>query len=258
MKNIPEDLKRTRAKRRFKAPELFEQLRADILACRLVPGTRLMFKDLHERYGAGVSQLRESLMRLTAERLALVESRRGFCVAPVSREELVDIIRVRTELEVIAIRDAVQRGDLRWEANILACLHEVTNFPVFHEDGTLHDGWNQRNRDFHNALYAACGSPVLLELCDDLRERYGRYRRLWAQYGNTPAATSTDHERLARAAIARHADQAADLVRMHFTRVTAAILDNWSAVEKALQADTWGGEASTSPTAATAVPQLVD
>jgi len=235
--------KRTRAKRRFTASELFDQLRADILTCRLPPGTRLMFKDLRERYGAGVSQLRETLMRLAAERLAIVENNRGFCVAPVSREELVDIIRVRTELEMLAIRGAIQHGDLRWEANILACLHEVTNFPVFHENGTLHEGWTERNRDFHNALYAACGSPILLDLCADLRERYGRYRRLWAQYGNTPAATSTDHERLARAAIARDADQAAELVRLHFTRVTAAILDNWSAVEKALRADTWPGDA---------------
>ena len=46
--------------------DLFEQLRSDILHCRLSPGARLRFKELRARYGSGLSPLREALMRLVA------------------------------------------------------------------------------------------------------------------------------------------------------------------------------------------------
>src|SRR5687767_6104409 len=55
------------------ASDVFEQLRGDILECRLAPGTRLRFKDLRARYGSGLSPLREALMRLVADDLVVLE-----------------------------------------------------------------------------------------------------------------------------------------------------------------------------------------
>jgi GntR family carbon starvation induced transcriptional regulator len=218
-------------KRKLRASELFEQLRADILRCRLKPGARLLFKDLAKSYGSGISQLRETLMRLVADGLVDLESHKGFRVAPVSREELQDIIRMRCELEELAIRSAIEKGDLRWEANIMARFHEVSNLPIFDAGGTLSDEWDRANNAFHEALYAACGSKILITFCNQLRERFGRYRRLWAHYGNPTADTVKDHENLMRAVVGRDADTALPLITKHFNRTTRSILDNWSAVE---------------------------
>src|SRR5215510_5926798 len=91
--------------------DLFEQLRADILHCRLGPGTRLRFKELRERYKSGLSPLREALMRLVAEGLVELTDHKGFSVAPMSRDEMVDIARTLFELEALAIRLSVEKGD---------------------------------------------------------------------------------------------------------------------------------------------------
>src|SRR4051812_47373283 len=89
--------------------DLYERLRSDILRCHLRPGSRLPFKHCCKQYGSGISQLREAMMRLVADDLIVLENNKGFTVAPVSREELADIIRLRSELDPMAIRMAIER-----------------------------------------------------------------------------------------------------------------------------------------------------
>lgn len=217
--------------KRSRSLELFERVRLDVLHCRLQPGARLLFKDLTKTYGSGISQLRETLMRLVADDLVVLESHKGFRVAPVSKEELLDITQMRSDLEAMAIRMAIEKGDLRWEANILGCYHEVSNLPIFASDGTLSEAWDAANAAFHHALYACCGSPILMSFCDLLRERFGRYRRLWARYGNTASTTAKDHQTLLTAVIARDAASISPLMHDHFNRTVRTILENWSAAE---------------------------
>ena len=116
-----------RAKRspsRTLASDVFEQLRADILECRLAPGTRLRFKDLRARYASGLTPIREALMRLVADDLVILEDHKGFRVAPVSQEELVDLAMTWFELEALGIRQSIKKGDDRWAANIKARFRE--------------------------------------------------------------------------------------------------------------------------------------
>jgi len=75
------------------------QIRSDIIACRLMPNERLRFEALRERYGMGVSPLREALMRLEAEGLVELEQNKGFRVSEVSRENLFDLMQTRIEIE---------------------------------------------------------------------------------------------------------------------------------------------------------------
>src|SRR5262245_152705 len=78
------------------------RLRADIVACRWMPGERLRVETLRERYGVGTSPLREALMRLEAEGLVVLEQNRGFKVSDVSLENLTDLMTTRIEIEGIA------------------------------------------------------------------------------------------------------------------------------------------------------------
>src|SRR4051794_23147920 len=78
--------------------DLFQRLRTDILHCHLRPSSRLLFRDLRVTYSSGMSPLREALMRLASDGLVILEDHKGFRVAPVSREEMVDIAATRCEL----------------------------------------------------------------------------------------------------------------------------------------------------------------
>ncbi len=190
--------------------DLFEQLRADILHCRLAPGSRLRFKELRARYGSGLSPLREALMRLVAEGLAHLEDHKGFQVAPVSQDEMVDIATTLFELEAVAIRKAIELGDDRWEANIIARFHELSKRPIVSGSLTLDAEWEARNVAFHESLYAACGSPSLVLFCRQLSERFSRYRRLWARHADLSRDVASEHRAIMDVVVRRDAAAAVD------------------------------------------------
>jgi GntR family transcriptional regulator, carbon starvation induced regulator len=207
--------------------DLFEQIRSDILHNRLEPGSRLLFRDMRERYHSGLSPLREALMRLVSEGLVRLEDHKGFRVAAVSREEMIDIGNTLLELEAIAIRMAVEKGDDRWEAQIVARYHELSKREMFAADGTLDIEWEARNVAFHEALYEACGSPSLKFVCHLLYERHSRYRRLRTRQGDPSRNVAREHEGLMRATIARQADTAVALLRKHRTATMADVTSRW-------------------------------
>ncbi len=88
----------------------------DILAGQLAPGTRLGIVDLVQRYDIGATPLREGLARLVSRGLIVGIGERGFRVADISREDLLDITLMRTAVEMEAVRLAISHGDDAWEA----------------------------------------------------------------------------------------------------------------------------------------------
>ena len=212
--------------------DLFEQIRSDILHNRLEPGSRLRFRDMRERYRSGLSPLREALMRLVSEGLVLLEDHKGFAVAPVSREEMIDIANTLLELEAIAIRMAIEKGDDYWEAQIVARYHELSKREMFVSDGTLDAEWEARNVAFHESLYDACGSPSLKLVCHVLYERHSRYRRLRTRQGDPTRSVAKEHEALMRATISRDTDTAVALLRKHRSATLADVAAGWPAREE--------------------------
>src|SRR4029077_16489556 len=105
-----------------RAATLLEQ---DILAGRLAPGARLGIVHLWRRDQIGATPLREGLSRLMSRGLIVGIGQRGFRVAEVSREDLLDITCMRTAVEIEAIRLAITLGDDAWEAGIVSALHQM-------------------------------------------------------------------------------------------------------------------------------------
>lgn len=209
--------------------DLVEQLRTDILYCRLRPGSRLRFKELRLRYRSGLTPLREALMRLVAEGLAHVEDHKGFRVAPVSQDEMVDIATTLFELEAVAIRKAVNLGDDRWEASIIARFHELSKRPMLSDGITLDPEWEARNVAFHESLYAACGSPSLIFFCRQLSDRFSRYLRLWARHADRGRDVMAEHQQMMRAVVDREAAKAIELLYHHRMKTVEDLLANWNA-----------------------------
>jgi GntR family transcriptional regulator, carbon starvation induced regulator len=221
----------SRPSSRTLASDVFERLRGDILACRLAPGTRLRFKDLRARYGAGLSPLREALMRLAADDLVILEDHKGFRVAPVSQEELVDLAMTWFELEALGIRQSIRKGDDRWAANIRARFRELSKHRMRTEQGRLDPAWEPRNLAFHESLYAACGSPSLMRFCRVLSERFSRYRRLWARHLTRKRNIAKEHEVLCRAVLRRDTAAALTALRKHRTTTIQDLLADWNRPE---------------------------
>jgi DNA-binding GntR family transcriptional regulator len=89
------------------ADEGYARIRGDIIFGRLKPSQRLRLEVLRQEYVLSVTTLREILSeilnRLTSERLVVAEGQRGFEVAPISIENLKELVDLRLLLESHAI-----------------------------------------------------------------------------------------------------------------------------------------------------------
>jgi len=188
-----------------------EKLRRDILAGRFRPGERLRLAELREVYGVGPSPLREALFMLSAERLVASSDHRGFTVAPMSITELDEVIWLRTKFERLAVTEAVARGDNEWETNIVASFYRLSKLKQ--EDGAV---WEDAHLAFHDALVAACNSPILHGFRRFIFDLSTRYRNLLLRVSAPDRDHVAEHDAMMKACLARDAELAADLLARHF------------------------------------------
>jgi DNA-binding GntR family transcriptional regulator len=207
------------------ASNVFEQLRHDILECRLKPATRLRFADLRLRYGVGTSPLREALVRLAADGLVVLEDHRGFHVAPVSKAKLLDITFMRRELETKALVLGIRNADEQWEARVVGAYHALARRSRPHRNGAMDPQWEARHRAFHFALVSGCGSDWLLRFRSILYDQWDRYRRLSIKYAQEDRDFMREHRELMEAALERDADAAAYLMNRHITMSTRLLIE---------------------------------
>jgi len=210
------------------ASQAHDLLRRDILSGTLAPGQRLRTKDLQARYGLGLSPLRESLQRLSAEGIVVNDAQRGFAVAPVSVAELRDLTVARTALESTMLPMAMQLGSADWEGDIVAAFHRLSRTPLPNDPAALVDAslWELRHRSFHHALVAGCGSPWLLRLHGQLVDQSERYRKIRILHHLESQAqvrdVNAEHQAVMEAVLRRDAAQAVALMTQHLVATSNA------------------------------------
>lgn len=211
-----------------RATSLYDQLRADLLDGALPPGCKLAIEALSERYSTSQTPLREALNRLVADGLVERLEQRGFAVAGISREDLVEITKTRCWLEGIALRESMAAHTTPWEEALVLAHHRLARVPRSLSAERFEDNpdWEPLHRAFHRALISGCGSRWLLAFCDQLADQYHRYRRLSAPRAFTTRGVAGEHQQLLEAAIGGRANEAVDLLRQHFERTARIILDD--------------------------------
>ncbi len=203
---------------------VFRQIRSDITSGRIKPGTKLQVEPLKKKYGAGSSPLREALAHLAATGLVNSEDQRGFRVADVSLQELVDVTRLRVNLELSALRASLKNGDIEWEISVSGAFqrlrHSIAELTA--DDGGAPDKWELTHRRFHLSVIGACGSPWTLHFCDRLYDQLERYRRIFVTHSNISPDILEEHEHIRDAVLKRDEARAESLLRRHI--VMAAYL----------------------------------
>lgn len=207
---------------RSQASLAYGRIRADILAGRLAPGGRLKIAELAATLDVSPGAIREALSRLVPEQLVVSRDQKGFIVAPLSLSDLLDLTDLRCEIEAIALRRAVARGDKGWEATILAAAHVLRRTPMTGDDRSLTPEWVERHAAFHASLVSACGGSRLLHLHGQLYRQSERYRGL-SVYIEATRDVEAEHQALVNAALDRDADLLVELLLAHFRQTTFLI-----------------------------------
>jgi GntR family transcriptional regulator, carbon starvation induced regulator len=205
------------------AETAFSRLHADILSGALRPGDRMHIGRLQKAYRLGATPLREALSKLTSLDLVTAQGQRGFRVAPVSVENLIDVTRMRAILEIAALRLALASGDRDWEAAIVAAEHRLRGCLKL-QGKRIAEQWYVNNRAFHDALVAAANSPQLMAFRSKIHDFSDRYQRLAGQAGFPGRDIDSEHSEIMQRALKRDCNGIAVLIVEHFVTTAHDIL----------------------------------
>jgi DNA-binding GntR family transcriptional regulator len=205
----------------------YEALRAEVITCRLAPGSKLVIADLCQRFDVSLGAVREALARLTSESLIISKPQQGFRVAPISEGDLKDLTEVRIDIESQCLARAIQFGDVAWEGRLVAVFHELAHTPhrTGDEPSQLREDWAETHGRFHAVLVEACDSPWLLKIRQLLYDQSERYRRLSVPLAEEVRDINREHRDIMEATLGRDVERAVFLLRDHF-RLTTRILLN--------------------------------
>ena len=197
----------------------YNQLRLDIVEGRLPPDEKLRVEHLKSRYAVGSGTLREAMSRLISDNLILAEGQRGFRVAPIAIEDLEDITRMRTQLEVEALRQSIQHGDKVW-SDKLTQVHDELDALGNPGETTDRRQWEFMNAQFHAVLIESHASPWTLRFLDLLSRHGERYRRLAISLKLPGRDVQSEHRDIFKSAISGNDVRAALALEAHIRATT--------------------------------------
>lgn len=156
-----------------------------IIQGHLAPGEKLRQDHIAAEFGASHVPVREALLRLEAQGLAVSEPRRGMRVTGFAIEELREVAEMRSALESLALRHAAAHMTPQILAQAEQAARQVDTATSVRE-------WEQANRRFHRLILQPCQMPRLMSAIDDLHAASARF--LFAAWrSDWEARTDHDH-----------------------------------------------------------------
>ena len=197
----------------------YDELRARIVDGRLPPGARVGQAELADALGISRGSVREALRRLVGDGLVEFEVNRGFFVADIGLDRVLERLEVRLHLEPVLARLAAER---RTEADLATLRRSIDAEHAARTAAAAHDA----SRAFHLAVATATGNEAFARIIDSLWiADVGR--RLLARRRTQPdwqEADVAEHRELLVAIEAGDGDRAGILMREH----VASAWRHWS------------------------------
>ena len=213
--------------------EVYERLRRAIIEGVLPDGSTLVSTELSAQLGVSRTPVREALVRLVHDGLAVETDAGQVIVRPVRRGELESFFEIRAELERLAARRAAERSTEKSLALLRDAEQRVAKAVA---DGATGARQVELNEEFHRMLYEGSGNELLARALLDLEAMTAR-RMLDRLYERADAERTVREHRAIVAAIeagdAEEAGKAAAAHVEHAGRDLLAIFDRERAGEGA-------------------------
>lgn len=145
---------------------VYQELRAEILLCRLRPGQLLQERELVARLGVSKSPIRDALLKLEERGLIEVLPRKGYRVRQIDINDVRDMYGLRHILE----RECISLMMDTASAEVLDGLEAFVEAPSSPDLSA----WIDYNRAFHSYIAAHCGNARLAVIATEIIEQFDR------------------------------------------------------------------------------------
>jgi DNA-binding GntR family transcriptional regulator len=195
------------------------RVRRGIIRGDYPPGHRLTEDALADEFGVSRIPIREALRVLASEGFVRVQPYYGTFVSELTAEQAGDLLAVRGALEPLAAALAAERRT----PDQLAALISLINQGRAATDEKRYDDVSALNGTFHELLAEASGSPTVLTLISQLRDKIDwvysvevrrRAGDSWAEHEEIVSAVADRDSTRASAAARDHVDHALNAYRL--------------------------------------------
>ena len=202
---------------------VFNTLRQAILKGELKPGERLMEIQLANKLGVSRTPVREAIRKLELEGLVLMIPRKGAEVAEITRQDMEDVLEVRTALEACDHITDAQLSELKKASNeFKKALLEGKDL-VTCADADMH---------FHDVILSATNNRRLIQMLNNLSEQMYRYRMEYLKDERTHKTLIEEHDAIRRALKKHDKVKAGAAIRVHIDNQKRSILESLTEKEE--------------------------
>ncbi len=204
--------------------EVHEAIYRALIDGQIEPGSKLKLGEIAGNFRVSAAVVREALSRLTEQGLVQSNPQRGFIVAPLSVDDLLDLTRTRVLIETLALRESIRHGDLAWEGRVLATHHTLDRTPILNGEHA-NPAWVQAHRVFHHAILDGSGVRRLSDVARGLRDCSELYQ-FWSYTRSRDPDRDivAEHREITERTLARNEDGAAAALAQHIERTTTRLV----------------------------------
>ena len=195
---------------------LLMRMRADILSFALIPGRILSERDLEAIYGASRTPVRQALLQLAHDGLVM-RAGRGYAVASIDAQELLETFEFREIVEAAAVRLACERAN---EADLDAIQATIDRGL----SDTSPETWFEIGADVHVMIASLSANGFLRDAVRDIVTRIARARWLLVSTEAGRREAHREHSEIVALIRAKRADEAEDAIRRHGRNVRDQIM----------------------------------
>lgn len=201
--------------RRTSADEVFDQLHADIVSLRLLPGTKLSESDIAKRNQVSRQPVREAFIRLNNMRLLTVRPQKATLVRKISMREILNSRFIRTAVEVEVVRKACENTDDidfdAFELNLAKQLEAAKNSDP--------DSFHTLDYEFHQQICLAANLKFAFDTISETKSHVDRLCMLCLANEQAMIELIDDHTQIFSALQSRDVRSMIDMTRHHLSRL---------------------------------------
>ena len=204
------------------ADSVFERIEADILSGKYRKGETFTESKLSELFGVSRTPIREAIRRLEQENLINITTK-GVEILGIERSDIEDIYEIRGRIEGLAAKKSaktVTDEDLKK-------LCEIIDLQEFYTMKGLSEKIRDTDSEFHETIYAVCGSNFYLSVLSNLHKRIKKYRRLSIQNPERAKKAVEEHRGIYEALAAHNGELAEKLAAEHIANARDNVLKNF-------------------------------
>jgi len=195
--------------------QCYDEIQEQIINGIFEPGKKLKIEELKQQLNSGASPIREALSRLVTSGLVEAHDNKGFYVTEVSEANVRDLYQTFLHIELLALTQAIERGDDTWKTSIVAALYNLSLIENNQQPPTF-QVWAERNYAFHVALISGCNSPTLLNIRASIYRLFDRYCRIAFNLSHaTLHVNHEEHKNLAASILNRDLATTTKLITHH-------------------------------------------